>query len=198
MNPVAAQIGLLCVLACSCTHLYTKESGKAGRIKLLQDSPLDNSEDSNESNYLENHQLPGSGSNGQYVEGISNEDNGSEGMDGGTDIPLSMAHDGTSEEGMPVKLEQWWSKIHLTKTALVILLALTETVACTALGWNIIINPSDSPILLEYSLMVAYWVGRLCLGLYSRPASADFQLFLPHVTPSDDPHYIGASIFRKS
>lgn len=155
MDSIAVPVSLLCLSACSCAHLYLKEPGKAGRIKLPQGSALDDSDDAEEDQPYANGR-----SNGQRVDGSEDVDSDAEDVDEDNAGPSWMVQDGTSEEGMPVDIEKWWYKVRLSKAALVVLLALTDTVACLALGWNAINNSKNSLVLVEDSLMVAYWVGR--------------------------------------
>lgn len=168
-------IGLLCLSACSCVHLYLKEPGKAGRIKLLEGSALDDSDDAEGDQPYAN----GNGSSSHNVDGAEEDESEAEGVDEDTDGPSWMVQDGTSEEGVPVEIEQWWYKVRLSKAALIVLLALTDMVACLALGWNAINNPKDTPVLVEDCLMVVYWVSCPCLR---HSACTNSNLFLLIVT----------------
>lgn len=154
MDSIAVPVSLLCLSACSCVHLYFKEPGKAGRIKLPKGSALDDSDedDAEHTNGYSNSQRI---ANGEDEDESDNDDN-----EGDEDVagPSWMVQDGTSEEGVPVEIEKWWYKVRLRKAALVILLALTDAVACLALGWKAINSPRDTLALVEDSLMVVFWV----------------------------------------
>lgn len=154
MDSIAVPAGLLCISVCSCIHLYIKEPGKAGRIKLPQGSALDDSDDAEDggepyANGSSSNHYGDSRDDDESDAGVEDEDSAG---------PSWMVQDGISDEGVPVEIEKWWYKVRLQKAAVVVLLALTDAVACLALGWNIINQPRDKYVLIEDSLMVAYWV----------------------------------------
>lgn len=160
MDSIAVPVGLLVVSACACMHLYVKEPGKLGRVR-LRGSALDEAEEDD----AEHDDLHGNGSSSSHFMHNGYEDDDEDGSDNEDRLdedspgPSWMVQDGTSEEGVPVEIEKWWYKVRMRKAALVILFALTDTVACLALGWNAINNPKNTLALVEDSLMVVYWVG---------------------------------------
>jgi hypothetical protein len=164
MDSIAVPVGLLALSACSCLHLYAKEPGKAGRIR-LKGSALDDSEEDDAENNDELHANGNSNSSSRHHSytqldgGLDDEDDEAESEEVDDDDAASwMEQEGASEEGVPVDIEKWWYKVRLRKVALVVLLALTDLIACIAIGWNGINFPSDHFRIVEDSLMVVYWV----------------------------------------